>query len=107
MGALMEKVVGYRYPSTPIPPLGPSPHRPLGMTAGVLPRRKNFPTHGPWDRDGSVPGHRKWSGCKKNPGKNGAGGVQRCTEGCAGGHGAQVGAGLARVGVHVCAKVGK
>jgi len=27
-------------------------------------------------------------------------------EGCAGGHGAWVGAGLARVGVHVCAKVG-
>src|SRR6266436_6602479 len=94
------------YPSTPIPPLGPSPHRPLGMTVGVLPRKKNFPTHGPWDRDGSVPGHRKWSGCKKNPGKNGVQGAWRCTEGCTGGHGAQVGARLARVGVHVCAKVG-
>src|SRR5258708_3896623 len=33
--------------STPIPPLGPSPCRPLGMTVGVLPRKKNFPTHGP------------------------------------------------------------
>src|SRR6266436_2910585 len=50
MGALVEKVVGQMYPSTPIPPLGPSPHRPLGMTVRVLPRRKNFPTHGPWDR---------------------------------------------------------
>src|SRR5260221_3527962 len=89
------------YPSTPIPPLGLSPHRPLGMTARVLPRRKNFPTHGPWDRDGSVPGHRKWSGCKKNPGKNGVQGAQRCTEGCTGGYGARVGARLARVGVHV------
>src|SRR5258708_35822359 len=65
------------YPSTPILPLGPSPHRPLGMTTGVLPRRKNFPTHGPWDRDGSVPGHRKWSGCKKNPGNNGMQGVRK------------------------------
>src|SRR5258708_8286787 len=71
------------------------------MTARVLPRRKNFPTHGPWDRDGSVPGHRKWSGCKKN----GMQGVQRCMEGCTGVHGAQ-GARLARVGAHVCAKVG-
>jgi len=70
------------YPSTPIPPLGPSPCRPLGTTTRVLPRRKNFPTHGPWDRDGSVPGHRKWSGCKKNPGNNGAQGAQRCTEVC-------------------------
>ena len=35
------------------------------------------------------------------------GGAQRCMEGCAGGCGAQVGAGLAGVGVHVCAKVGK
>src|SRR5258707_14359701 len=52
------------------------------MTAGVLPRRKNFPTHGPWDRDGSVPGHRKWSGCKKNPGKNGTQGAWRCAEVC-------------------------
>src|SRR5258707_9830821 len=75
MGALVEKVVGWMYPSTPIPPLGPSPCRPLGMTVRVLPRKKNFPTHGPWDRDGSVPGHRKWSGCKKNPGKNGMQGV--------------------------------
>src|SRR6266481_5006366 len=39
------------YPSTPIPPLGPSPHRPLGMTIRDLPRRKKFPTHGPWDRE--------------------------------------------------------
>src|SRR5260221_13838570 len=70
------------YPSTPIPPLGPSPCRPLGTTTGVLPRRKNFPTHGPWDRDRSVPGHRKWSGCKKNPGNNGMQGVQRCAEVC-------------------------
>src|SRR5258707_4798840 len=76
------------------------------MTTRVLPRRENFPTHGPWDRDGSVPGHRKWSGCKKNPGKNGVQGVQKCTEGCTGGHGAWVGARLARVSVHVCAKVG-
>src|SRR5258707_14303602 len=95
------------YPSTPIPPLGPSPCRPLGTTTGVLPRRKNFPTHGPWDRDGSVPGHRKWSGCKKNPGNNGAQGAQRCAEGCAGGCRAWVGAGLARVGAQVCTKVGK
>src|SRR5260221_14407666 len=50
MGALVE-VVGWMYPSTPIPPLGPSPHRPLGMTVRVLPRKKNFPTHGPWDRE--------------------------------------------------------
>src|SRR5258705_13997672 len=107
MGALVEKVVGWMYPSTPIPPLGLSPHRPLGMTVRVLPRKKNFPTHGPWDRDGSVLGHRKWSGCKKNPGKNGAQGVHRCAEGCTGGHGAWVGARLARVGAHVCAKVGK
>src|SRR5258705_13698184 len=102
MGALVEKVVGWMYPSTPIPPLGPSPCRPLGMTARVLPRRKNFPTHGPWDRDGSVPGHRKWSGCKKKPRKKWC---ARCAEGCAGGHGARVGARLARVGVHVCAKL--
>src|SRR5258707_13609726 len=68
------------YPSTPIPPLGPSLRRPLGTTARFLPRRKNFPTHGPWDRDGSVPGHRKWRGCKKNPGKNGTQGVQRGVE---------------------------
>src|SRR5258705_9147852 len=33
-------------------------------------------------------------------------GAQRCVEGCAGGHGAWVGARLARVGAHVCAKVG-
>src|SRR6266436_64496 len=51
MGALVEKVVGWMYPSTPIPPLGPSPHRPLGMTIRDLPRRKKFPTHGPWDRE--------------------------------------------------------
>src|SRR5258708_20788818 len=51
MGAVAEKVVGQMYPSTPTPPLGPSPHRPLGMTVRVLPRRKNFPTHGPWDRE--------------------------------------------------------
>src|SRR5258707_13835448 len=51
MGALVEKVVGQMYPSTPTPPLGPSPHRPLGTTVRVLPRRKNFPTHGPWGRD--------------------------------------------------------
>src|SRR5258708_17876207 len=95
------------YSSTPIPPLGLSPCRPLGTTARFLPRMKNFPTHGPWDRDGSVPGHRKWSGCKKNSGKNGMQGVWRCMEGCIGGHGAQVGAGLAGVGAHVCAKVGK
>src|SRR5260221_10193803 len=50
MGALVEKVVGQMYPSTPIPPLGLSPRRPLGMTVRVLPGRKNFPTHGPWDR---------------------------------------------------------
>src|SRR5258708_34338777 len=92
------------YPSTPIPPLGPSPHRPLGMTARVLPRRKNFPTHGPWDRDGSVPGHRKWSGCKKNPGKNGMQGAQRDAEGKTGGHRAKVGAGLARGDEHIWAK---
>src|SRR5258708_26421030 len=51
MGALVEKVVGWMYPSTPIPPLGLSPHRPLGMTVRILPRRKKFPTHGPWGRD--------------------------------------------------------
>src|SRR5258705_2454060 len=68
------------YPSTPIPPLGPSLRRPLGTTARFLPRKKDFPTHGPWDRDGSVPGHRKWSGCKKNPGNNGTQGAWRCTE---------------------------
>src|SRR5258707_9052402 len=65
MGALVEKVVGQMYPSTPIPPLGPSPHRPLGMTVGVLPRKKNFPTHGPWDRDGSVPGTGSGVGIRK------------------------------------------
>src|SRR5258708_37965454 len=50
MGAVVEKVVGWMYPSSPTPPLGPSPHRPLGMTVRVMPRRKNYPTHGPWDR---------------------------------------------------------
>src|SRR5258708_3611495 len=51
MGALVEKVVG-RCTLVPLsPPLGLSPHRPLGMTAGILPRRKKFPTHGPWGRD--------------------------------------------------------
>src|SRR5260221_11522791 len=33
-------------------------------------------------------------------------GAWRCVEGCAGEHGAWVGARLARVGAHVCAKVG-
>ncbi len=48
--------------STPIPPLGPSPCRPLGTTVGVLPRKKNFPAHRPWDSEVGVPGHRnvKW-----------------------------------------------
>src|SRR5258708_7394347 len=40
MGALVEKVVGWMYPSTPITPLGLSPCRPLGTTVRVLPRRK-------------------------------------------------------------------
>src|SRR5258708_23073079 len=45
-------------------------------------------------------------GVRKTQEKNGAQGVWRCVEGCTGGHRAWVGAGLARVGAHVCTKVG-
>src|SRR5258708_3035193 len=34
------------YPSTPIPPLGLSPHRPLGMTSRSLAQKEEFPY--PW-----------------------------------------------------------
>src|SRR5258707_7589630 len=44
-------VCGQGYPSTPIPPLGLSPHRPLGTTSQSLAQKEEFPTHGPWDRE--------------------------------------------------------